>query len=227
MTGAFDVIADIAMSAPTKEEFWRVLKTAAPGQTLKIYNNAAAYARDHYKPRREPWVARFTEFNNVPPELLEWNANRANDDEDRPKALVIRSPTRFGKTAWARGLDPHHFYCGTTFNLDKLQKEKEDDPEPELLIFDDVPLETLADNHKYKFFFGAQAEADLTHKYRQKVTVRRTWKHFVFLTNEDPYAAKGINTEWLVGNMTYVHLVHPLFMPEDHPDRGIHQWGSP
>lgn len=128
---------------------------------------------------------------------------------DRPKSLVIISPSRYGKTEWARSLGSH-IYLSSYFNLDTFLEGL---PTSSYLVLDDIPV----DNKPFwKSFFGGQKEFTLTDKYRKKVKVR--WgKPCIYLCNPDlsPWAVgTRLSTDfldWLDDNTVKVTLTNKLY----------------
>jgi hypothetical protein len=210
-TGDDDAIVDDApafiMEAQDREEFWDRAKTHMGKQVLTCYNSFSAYAEKHYPDIPRAWTSRYTldSFTNIP-QLLSTYADMIISDADigdRPKSLCVISPTRYGKTQWARAITPDHSYLATNYMLDSINQESR------LVIFDDIDMLTIAAH--YKFWFGMQEEANLTDKYRKKIRVLRGWRGFIYLCNDDPRNEKGIDTTWLNGNCYFIRLDNKLF----------------
>lgn len=123
---------------------------------------------------------------------------------DRPKSLILCSPTRFGKTVWARSLGKH-MYFGGMFNLDDW------DETAEYIVFDDFEWDYF--KRWKKNFFGAQKCFVLTDKYRKKITVN--WgKPCIYLCNEEQHPrlhCTGLEWNWIFGNVYDLTLQVPLY----------------
>lgn len=123
---------------------------------------------------------------------------------DRPKTLVLISPTRFGKTQWARSLGEHVFWSGLV-NLSTFRESAQ------YIVFDDVDFEFLPN---YKSWFGAQKTFNATDKYTKKKVIN-FGKPCIFLCNPDNDPrdkAKPGAYPWLADNCVFISLVEKLFI---------------
>jgi len=122
--------------------------------------------------------------------------------------LIIVSPSRYGKTQWARSITPNQGYLCTEWNPKKIKGDCE------VMIFDDVPMSELLPKNRWKPFFGMQEEFEITGKYTSSISVKRRWKGFIFLCNEDPRFEEGISDKvrsYIDINCDTIHLDTPLF----------------
>lgn len=192
-----------AVAAPNREEFMSLLQHGAPRDFILHQDKLAAFADIHWSRRREPYVPRFGGFQ-IPPDLGQWLEEQF-DNPERPLSLILESPSRYGKTEWARSLGRHMYY-NAYFNLDDW------DADAKYIIFDDLPWERVPAK---KAFFGAQRQFTLTDKYRRKITVH--WgKPLIFLCNRDSnflYSLPEEERQWFFSNSHCVTLNKPLFSP--------------
>lgn len=72
-------------------------------QQIEAYANKRFRRPDSFTPRSR---SSFTE----PPDLTDWVSSHLFPQPERPKCLIILSPTRFGKTEWARSLGSHTYW---------------------------------------------------------------------------------------------------------------------
>jgi len=152
-----------ALAMGTEEEFQETIAEGDPEAFCKSYISIRACGQDRFRREPKKWTARRTlaDFANVPQVLTDYATYINSDDEiERPKALIIISPTRFGKTQWARTINANHGYMATEWNVDKIQEDCK------IMIFDDVPMSELLPRQRWKAFFGMQEEFDVSGKYR-------------------------------------------------------------
>ena len=200
-----------ALSQSTQEDFHQVLCQKEPEKYLRSWSSINSYSNHRYQKTRTDYVSPYSldDFNNTP-HLLRVYADYINSEEiiDRPRALIIISDTRFGKTKWARAITPDHGYVRGEWNPDAIQDCK-------LLIFDDIPMEELLPRMRWKPFFGMQdGTFNITGKYRVSREVTRTWKGFIFLCNIDPREEQGVNestARYITQNSHIITLDAPLF----------------
>lgn len=111
------------------------------------------------------------------------------------------SPTRFGKTSWARSLAPHLYFNNYT-NF----KEAKESISEKLWIFDDFSSIPSF----YKGVFGGQREFNVTDKYCQKMTIIGP-KSFIWLCNEFDRIHLDDEKNYIIANSIIVELQSPLF----------------
>jgi hypothetical protein len=87
-------------------------------------------------------------------------------------------------------------------------------PDTELLIIDDLNIEDFGNNGRWKAFFGLQSEFNISGKYVAPKTIHRSWKGFIYLTN-DPLTLQPKVTnrmiEYIEGNCDTITIEAPLF----------------
>jgi hypothetical protein len=129
-----------------------------------------------------------SKFINVPRAMSEY-ATYINSDEERerPRGLIIISPTRYGKTVWARSIHTDHAYLQGEWNVDCIRADAK------LLIFDNVSMSELLPSDRYKAFMGMETHFSITGKYRRRKPVTRGWKGFIYLCNVDPRTERGVS----------------------------------
>ncbi|KAF8872205.1 hypothetical protein CPB84DRAFT_1829873 [Gymnopilus junonius] len=173
------------------EEFNARLRVHAPYEMINNHTTLKAYSKDKFAAKSQPYKSKWKkeDFPNVPRVLKDWvNKYVEGEPGDRPKTLCLWGPTHTGKTQWARSLG-HHAYMNLTFNSDKLKDET---------------------GNKYKAFFGAQEEIEVTDKYRPKSTLH--WgKPLIWLSNEDPELDPNFDQQWLKGNCIFYYLDYKLY----------------
>ena len=118
-------------------------------------------------------------------------------------SLLLVSPTRFGKTQWARSLGTHFYMCGL-FNLDDFNGDAS------YGVFDDFTCDSI--KYSYKQRMGCQQQFTLTDKYRKKRTVQ--WgKPCIFLMNNPIYTElkHTLDWDWVEQNTAIVILTNKLY----------------
>lgn len=112
---------------------------------------------------------------------------------------MLISPSRYGKTEWARALGDH-IYWNNMVNLDDW------DDCAEFAIFDDFDWDFIPCK---KGFLGAQKTFTLTDKYRKKRTVN--WgKPCILLFNVMPEIKPDLY-DWVRSNCDIVTLENKLY----------------
>ena len=138
-----------------------------------------------------------------------WNEGQIM--EERPKGLVVISPSRYGKTELFIALGSFTYECNI-WNMDQW------DNSAAFNIFDD--MDPGSDPAKglnfvwYKGLFGAQKMVGLTDKYRRKRMVRNG-KPMIWLTNfELNYSFKNEEeVDYIEKNCYVIRLSKPLYEP--------------
>lgn len=126
-----------------------------------------------------------------------------NNEDFRPKSLILVSPTRYGKTEWARSLG-NHWYCGGLFNLENLKEDAT------YGVLDDIPVELF--KYQYKQFIGCQKNFTVSDKYKRKQNFK--WgKPVIYLCNNKEYEKMETewDMEWIRGNSEIVILERQLY----------------
>lgn len=191
---------DIISTSESKGEFWEAIKEHYPRDAVLCYERVMAFADFHFKPKPKPYEPEFTNFL-CPDALQEWHAGNLVgpfNKGQRRISLILISPSRFGKTEWARSLGPHLYFNGM-FDLSRFHDDVS------YAVFDDFEWDSFVKFHKC--WLGAQKEFTLTDKYRKKQTV--SWgKPSIFLCNDDNIPP---SSDWLLANCVFIRLNNPLF----------------
>ena len=158
------------------EQSLQLIKRKAPRDYFLYHNNIES-ALKKLKTEVIEWKPRYLQYNwIIQPDLKIWLDNEYIKDE-RCKCLILVSPTRWGKTEWARHLKPYnHIYCRGNFNLDKWRDDAE------LLILDDIPWDSIPQK---KSLLTQMGESDITDKYRSKRVIHVNMPAIILL-NECP-----------------------------------------
>ncbi|KIK80827.1 hypothetical protein PAXRUDRAFT_15576 [Paxillus rubicundulus Ve08.2h10] len=81
------------------EEFSQMIVKGDPEAFCKSYISIRACGQDRYWQEVRKWMSKRT------------TADFQGDEEiEQSQGLIIVSPTRFGKTQWARSITPEHGY---------------------------------------------------------------------------------------------------------------------
>lgn len=197
---AQDDIYREAMEQPTPEEALEIIKERAPRDFI-IYHQQVTHAlAQMHAPKSTKWQPRYLEYNWKTPDALEDWLNMEMPKESRRRCLIVVSPTRYGKTEWARHLYPDaHMYFRHMFNLDLWN------PLAKLIIFDDVDWDYIPAK---KVLLTDMGEGTVTDKYRKKQQVHVNMPAIV-LCNEVP-DFKNESAYWQE-NSVIVHLDYPLY----------------
>lgn len=143
--------------------------------------------------------------------IMKWETGKPLDN--RPKGLVVISPSRFGKTDLMLAFGSCS-YIPNIWNMDQWNSAAA------FTIFDDMDP---GNDDKglnftwYKGFFGAQRAIDITDKYRPKRTVNNG-KPLIWLSNkplDEVFKGRG-DIDYIDKNCDIVYLDKPLF--EQSPD---------
>lgn len=190
---------DIITNAPSPRRFMKSVLTTYPKEYATRYQALEYMAERHFKKTREAYVTEFDDFPNLPDNLNDWCVNEFEGRHPRRKSLILCSPSRFGKTEWARSLG-HHMYFNGMVNF----KHDWDDG-ADYIVFDDIDWEFLPNK---KPFLGGQRQFTITDKYAGKRTVE--WgKVCIYLCNNIP--SFGNLNDWIMANCEIITLEHPLF----------------
>lgn len=197
-----------ALSMSDYESFSQTLREEEPKDFCKSYLSIRECGKDLFK-EKKTWTPTHSldDFPNTP-QLLKDYANFVLSDEviDQPKALIIISETRFGKTNWARTITPDHTYVNTEWNPDSIKDDCR------LLIFDNIEMAELLPKQRWKAFFGMQHTFNITGKYRGSREVNRGWKGFIYLSNTDPrLEVDKAKARYITLNSHIITLDKPLF----------------
>jgi hypothetical protein len=200
-----------AVAEEDEQEFDTIIRTGDPKSYLKSYIAIREYKRDQFKKKDEGYVSHYTlqDFTNVPQPMQDYATYiREGEELARPRGLIVISPSRYGKTQWARAITENQGYLCTEWNPRKIKQDCE------VMIFDDVPMSELLPKNRWKPFFGMQEEFEITGKYTASISIHRKWKGFIFLCNEDPRYEEQVSESvrrYIDINCDTITLDTPLF----------------
>lgn len=194
-----------ALQASTKQEFLASVKSISARDYVLQFDRLSAFARHHYEGRAGKSIQSTYSSFVLPAGLRDWKLQYFDRPRpDRPKALWLVSPSRYGKTQWAKSLDPHAVYWCGTINLDDFYDGCS------TVIFDDFDWPKFRDFCKP--WLGSQHHFVATDKYRAKRSLE--WGGLtIFLSN---YLIGEVETSrnllsWLDANVVQIFLNKPLF----------------
>lgn len=179
-----------------KSDFWKQLKENCPKEYILNYERLEYFVDKHFKPEPVQYTSEFTTFN-VPPILQQWVESTFNST-GRRLSLVLCSPSRYGKTEWARSLGNHMYFN----NMVNFKDDWNDSAN--YIVFDDIDWQYLPNK---KGFFGMQKQFVITEKYMRKKTVQ--WgKPVIFLCNQLPLFE---DPAWYEANCLVYTLTNKFF----------------
>lgn len=129
----------------------------------------------------------------------------------RPKSLFLISPSRFGKTEWARSLGVHA-YIANVWDLSAFDGQPGYFWWAGYIVFDDVNWDSF--KHSAKSFCGCQRDFSVTDKYRRKKRLVGGLPSIVLLNPDAPDIEEWRNfmfSDWGRQNIVDITLVLPLF----------------
>lgn len=129
----------------------------------------------------------------------------------RPLSLFLVSPSRFGKTEWARSLG-EHAYIANQWDLSAFDGKSEAFWNTGYVLFDDVAWSSFY--LSAKSFLGAQRDFSVTDKYRRKRRLVGGIPSIVLLNPDAPdyddYLTFAMG-EWGRENIRVLRLRNKLF----------------
>ena len=134
------------VNASTRTEFIASIRTNQPRDFILAHDRIISYADTYYDQHHEEYKPTFNTFT-IPQELENWKVNLTITE--RPKSLFLCSPSRFGKTEWARSLGCH-MYFNNMINLDDWN------PKADYIIFDDIDWKFMPNK---KAFFEVKSSS--------------------------------------------------------------------
>lgn len=123
---------------------------------------------------------------------------------DRPITLIIEGPTRTGKTAWARSLGRHNYFCGgvdfSIYDCNAIYN-----------VIDDIPFQYLPCK---KELLGAQKDFIVNEKYRKKTKIPGGVPTIV-LCNPDMSYYSAISSsdffDWAKENVIFEYIYEKIY----------------
>lgn len=182
-------------------------------QNARAYNSLKRLGDDFYAAKNDSAkvcdpIFDIATFVNVPDPIKEFIhdiSERQPGGRDRVKSLWLWGDTRLGKTALAQSLGKHtritnvwNFEC-----LDRTGKAQ-------YLILDDISWESW--KYQFRTLLGCQRDVSFSGKYQKPTS-------FVFaipaivLSNDLPFFTHD-ESRWLNGNVTFVQIIDPLYLPD-------------
>lgn len=146
------------------------------------------------KKAKVEYAAPHVHYPNITTDMMQWVVDEL-PKTDRAKMLLVKGPTRIGKTAWARSLGRHMYWKGM-FNLDKW------DDDATYMVVDDIEWKFVP--YK-KNILTCAGECELTDRYRHKKTVICN-KPCIYLTNNWEDYGDVANEEYWRQNTTLVWM---------------------
>nr|AVH79973.1 replication-associated protein [Alfalfa leaf curl virus] len=155
--------AAILNESTSKSEFLARVQRDQPFIWATQLRNLEYAANSKWADPVPVYEPRFRDFPNVPEPIREWAEQNLYCDQrpDRPLTLIIEGPTKTGKTAWARSLGLHNYFCGgidfSAWNNHALYN-----------VIDDIPFQFLPCK---KELLGCQKDFTVNEKYRKKTRI--------------------------------------------------------
>lgn len=190
---------DILPEASNTGELLQLIEENYPRDFILNYDRIKSFAYARFDDSGTfNYSSEFTNFV-LPDVLSAWVSSELRSIAPRRKSLILVSPTRFGKTEWARSLGKHHYFNGMVnfrkwFNSSEL----------EYVVFDDIEWDNVKSFKKQ--WFGCQREFEVTDKYMAKKTIKYGVP-LIYLCNDCPPL-----DAWMLGNVVVIDLVSPLFI---------------
>lgn len=164
-SGAVARLYQQVLQTPYREDADELLRMRPEAYVTKYGQLQAFLATKKRKPVREeqqdveglePWV--------LPEQLVRWKEKYfAPDWKGRPKVLLLRGPSRAGKTAWAESLGNNPMVLGGRFSYDEII------PNATHVVLNDIQWDKF---DYWREFLGCQKDFVITGKYRVEKRVR-------------------------------------------------------
>ena len=169
-----------------------------------IYNhiNGEIGLMSHYEKKPKKYVSVFEKGSFILPMEVEcWIDEYVFGDVClRPKSLILWGPTRLGKTQLARSIG-EHWYMNWDWDVSQVREDVK------YGIVDDMDIKKFP---YWKPLLGCQEQFTVADKYHKKKQLS-FGKPVIWLCNEDPSTWKGIDLEWIYGNVLVVGVHSKLF----------------
>nr|AYP64184.1 replication associated protein [Alfalfa leaf curl virus] len=152
----------ILTESTSKSEFLSRCRTEQPYTYATQLRNLEYMASREWPEPPTLYQPRWTHFPSVPESIKQWaDENIFTQKPDRPLTLIIEGPSKTGKTAWARSLGRHNYFCGgVDFSFW--------DNHASYNVIDDIPFQFLPCK---KELLGSQKDFTVNEKYRKKTRV--------------------------------------------------------
>jgi len=158
------------------------------------------FGRKFFADARTPYVSPYTADQfTLPTSIQRWFNLEFLGEHDRRKSLILCSPSRYGKTEWARSLGLHMYFN----NMCNFKSDWDDNAT--YLILDDIEWQYVPNK---RGFFGGQKSFVITGKYMKMKTVQ--WnKICIYLCNSLPNF--GEDSDWFETNCYIINLNNKLY----------------
>jgi hypothetical protein len=195
---------ELLSSSKSSEDFITRVRERDTLFCVRNFSNIERFAKWSFRTTRQDYTSDYCGFN-VCYQLTDFHSRLLSPrfSGERVKGLVLRGPTRLGKTSWARSLGVHTYWNG---GID-WSKHLETDL---YCVIDDIPLEMIPRKQQ---LFGCQFDITVSQKYKPLMNYR--WGiPVIYLTNDPSYLEKESDyfKVWWEGNMTIVDIDKPLFL---------------
>nr|ANA76338.1 replication-associated protein [Euphorbia caput-medusae latent virus] len=149
---------------------------------------------------------RFVAFPRIPEPIQQWAETNLFTDQipDRPITLIIEGPSKTGKTAWARSLGRHNYYCGgvdfSNYDVFALYN-----------VIDDIPFQYLPCK---KELLGCQKDFTVNEKYRKKTRIKGGIPTIILCNPDQSYRIALTNSEmyeWSTHNVLHIEIKDPFY----------------
>ncbi|QFR15872.1 replication-associated protein [Tomato associated geminivirus 2] len=198
----------ILNESTSKSDFLTRVFAEQPFTYANNYRNLEYMADKHWPTEPESYTPTWTTFVGIPQSLQNWaDQNIFCEPErrpDRPTTAIIEGPTRCGKTAWARSLGKHNYYCGgvdwSNYDSNAIYN-----------VFDDIPYQYLPCK---KEILGAQKDFTVNEKYKKKCRIKGGIPSIVLCNSDQSYEKAIANSdinEWSQPNVEYFFINENLY----------------
>nr|QVS02712.1 replication-associated protein [Trifolium virus 1] len=147
------------------------------------------------------YTPRWTHFPNVPEAIRTWADTNIFTEQrpERPITLIIEGPSKTGKTAWARSLGRHNYFCGgVDFSFW--------DNHAIYNVIDDIPFQFLPCK---KELLGSQKDFTVNEKYRKKSRIPGGIPTIVLCNPDQSYRLALLGSDmhaWSEMNVIHVEI---------------------
>ncbi|XP_027067721.2 uncharacterized protein [Coffea arabica] len=213
-SGKTDDVYAAALAGKDKGMALNIIKRGDPRSFIIHYNKLSSNLDRIFQKPPEPYVARFQQFECVPSFLTHWadtNVTGPGNRPHRPMSIIIKGPSRTGKTCWARSLNSqaHNYYAG---HID-LAHHSDD---AWYNVINDVNPQFLK---HWKEFLGAQRDWSSNCKYAKPRKIKGGIPSIVFCnpglnSSYDVYLSAPDRQDlfnWTKQNAAFFFLQQPLF----------------
>jgi hypothetical protein len=195
---------DYISSSRSPEDFINTIIKFEPRTAVCQFSQVRAFAEHHFRSTPPIYKSAYDNFINIREEMELFHSTlyQPQFPGERIKGLVIVSPTRLGKTTWARSLGRHIYFNGQ-LNWDRYDKDAR------YAILDDIPMQFIP---KKTQMFGCQQEFETSQKY-QKVRSIKWGIPVIYLTNNSRFLDKEEDwfKDWFEQNMITINIFDKLY----------------